>query len=165
MSNGKALAIVLGVVVVVGTFLALTAWLGIGQYWAGFLFLLQWSMMEETRPERLARSALGAALGTAIPFVPLWLGPVAGASVGLAAMLAIILIAVFLLIRGLVPVLVNAATMLFLTVVSIPQVAAAGPAAILLGLAAGVVFFGGLGAGAAALARGKAGEQTAALPA
>jgi hypothetical protein len=155
MSNGKALAILLGVVIVVAAYLALSGWMGVGEAWAGFLFLLQWSMMEEAKLDRLPRSALGATLGVAIPFVPAWLAPVVGAEAGLAVMLAIILLAVFLLIRGLVTLLINASTMLFLTIVSIPRIASAGPVALWLGLLVGILFFGGLAA-AAALLRSRA---------
>lgn len=154
MSNGKALMVLGLVVVLVGAYLGVAAWLRIGEYWAGFLFLLQWSMMEEMKLERLSRSATGAAAGAALPFVPIWLAPVVGAEAGLAVMLALILIAVFLLIRGVATFVVNAATMIFLTVVSIPHLAGrVPPGDIFAGLLLGVVFFGGLAALAGSAAK------------
>lgn len=152
----KALLILLAVIVVVAAYLLAAIGLGIHEYWAGFLFLLQWSMMEEMKVERLPRSALGAALGAAIPFVPVWTAPAIGTGAGLALMLAIILLAVFLLILRTAALLINPATMLFLSVVSIPHIAGhVPPADVFLGLFAGIVFFGGL-AGAGVLVQRRA---------
>lgn len=155
MSAGKALVILLVVVVVIAAYLGLAHWLGIREYWAGFLFLLQWSVMEQMQVDRLSRSIAGAVLGASIAFVPGWLTPSLGTGAASAVMLGMILLAVFLQIRGKAVFAVNGATMLFLTVMTIPQIAAnALPGEIYLGLTAGIVFFGGL-ASLAAWAKGR----------
>jgi hypothetical protein len=145
MSTIRALGILAIVVLVVAPYLGLTALFAIRGYWAGFLFLFQWSMMEEMKPRSLPKSALGAATGIAIACVGAWLAPVVGQSAAAAIQLAVVAASVFLLIRQSAALFINAATMLFLTVMTVPQVASgARPLDMFIGLAAGVVFFGGL---------------------
>ncbi|CAN5126537.1 hypothetical protein BH10PSE13_BH10PSE13_14730 [soil metagenome] len=154
MSTVRAFGILAIVAIVVGLYLGLTKFLGIHEYWAGFLFLLQWSMMEQTKLQAIPRSALGAATGIAIACVGIWLAPIVGAPNAAIAQILASAVAVFLLIRQLVGLFVNAATMLFLTVMTIPQVAAGTtPFGCYIGLSAGVVFFGGLALAAAGVSR------------
>lgn len=157
MSSARAFGILAIVAIVVGLYIGLTKGLGIHEYWAGFLFLLQWSMMEQTRVQALPKSALGAATGIAIACCGVWLVPLVGAPNAAIAQILASAVAVFLLIRQVAGLFVNAATMLFLTVMTIPQVAAgATPAGAYMGLLAGVVFFGGLAVAAATVSRWKA---------
>jgi hypothetical protein len=135
------------VILAVGGYMGLTALLGVREYWAGFLFLLQWGMMEQLKIDHLPKSALGAATGAAIAFLPAWLTPALGLVGAGAAMTVAILAATFCLILGKAPIIVNAATMLFLTILSIPHLAAQVRSIdVYAGLAAGVLFFGGLAA-------------------
>lgn len=165
MSSGKAFLILLLVVVLVAAFIAFCSMIGVSQYWAGFLFLFQWSLMEEMKNDRLVKSILGAAVGTSIAFLPVWLTPQLGLNVAMMIMLAVILVAVFFQIRQMASVAINGATMLFLTVNTIPYVAQnAPPASVFAGLSAGVVFFGGLALIAAAVMAKRQSSATAPVP-
>lgn len=156
MSLGRTFAILLAVIVVVAGYIALAHSLGITEYWVGFLFLLVWTMVEGSKVDRLANVILGAVAGMAIAFSAIWTAPWLGSSAGLVQ-LAAVLLAVFLLIRQAAGLVVNVAMMVFLTVMTIPHIAAgATPAALYLGLAIGVVFFGGLALAGAAVSRARA---------
>jgi hypothetical protein len=138
---------------VIVIFLALAGAVGVREHWAAFLFLFQWSMMEEMKLNRLPQSALGVATGIAIASLPAWLTPLIGTAAAAAVMPLAVLVAVFLLIRKMGRLVINPATMAFLTVATIPHIMeATKPADIFLGLITGVFFFGGL----AAIAKRKA---------
>jgi hypothetical protein len=154
MTHGKAAMITLAVVVVIAAYLGLTFVLGIKQYWVGFVFLSQWGLMEQCRTDRLPHSIGGAVAGTLIAFTPSQLPLLLGATPGLVVMLAIMLWAIYAIVIGWLPLLINPAAMIFLTVITIPEiVAGAAPLAIMEGLAAGVIFFGGIGLIGTAIAR------------
>lgn len=167
MTHGKAALITLAVVVVIAAYLALAMWLGVVEYWAGFLFLTQWGLMEQCKVDRLPQSICGAVVGTLIAFTPSQLPLLLGTTPGLIVMLAIMLWAIYAMIIGWLPLFVNAAAMVFLTVVTIPEIVkGATPLGILEGLAAGVIFFGGIGLIASAFApSAPADEQAAPMPA
>ena len=154
MTHGKALGITLAVVLVVAAFLGLCSVLGIREYWAGFLFLTQWGLMEQCKVERLPHSIGGAIVGTLIALTPSQLPVLLGTVPGTAVMFAIILWSIYALIMGWLPMIINAATMIFLTVVTIPEIVrGATSQGIFTGLAAGIACFGGLGLIAAALTK------------
>ena len=166
MTHGKAAGITLAVVVVIAAYLAGCMALGIVEYWAGFLFLTQWGLMEQCRVDRLPHSIGGAIVGTLIALTPSQLPALLGTVPGTVVMLAIILWSIYAMIMGWLPMIINAATMIFLTVVTIPEIAkGATPIGIFEGLAAGIVAFGGLGLIGAALAKRSAGEETTPAPA
>ncbi|WP_411341215.1 hypothetical protein V6U71_05035 [Sphingopyxis sp. J-6] len=165
MSTIKAIGRLGAVIVLIAVFFALAGAVGLREPWAALLFLFQWSMMEEMKLDRLPRSVLGAATGVAIASLPAWLTPSIGAGAGLAVMLMAVLVAVFLLIRGMAGVVINPATMAFLTVATIPHITqAARPVDLFLGIVAGVIYFGGLAAIPAALAKRRAGVSEGAAP-
>lgn len=154
MPTTKAIGILGMGIVLIALFFALAAAVGLREPWAAFLFLFQWSLMEEMKLDRLPRSALGGATGVAIASLPVWLAPLVGAGTGLAVMLLAVIVVVFLFIRGLAGLVINPATMVFLTVATIPHVTEeARPVDLFLGIVAGVIFFGGLAAIQAALAK------------
>ena len=158
MSTTKAFGILLAIVAIIGVYLAIAGVLGITDYWAGFLFLLQWSMMEGTKRERLPHSAIGAAVGIAIACIPAWFAPAIGVTPALILLTVAALTATFLFIKGWLPVAINAGTMVFLTVATIPHIGrGTTPAAILIGLASGVIYFGGLALIASLIGRLRAG--------
>ncbi|ARR55252.1 hypothetical protein HY78_18280 [Rhizorhabdus wittichii DC-6] len=147
MSTTKAIGTLGVAIILIAIFFFLTGVVGVREHWAGFLFLFQWSMMEGMKLDRLPRSALGALTGVAIASLPTWLTPLLGAGAALAVMLSAILVAVFLLIRGMAGLVINPATMVFLTVATIPQIVnSTRPAEVFLGIGAAVIFFGGLAA-------------------
>lgn len=163
MTHGKAAGITLAVVVVIAAYLAACMTLGIVEYWAGFLFLTQWGLMEQCKVDRLPHSIGGAIVGTLIALTPSQLPALLGPVPGTVVMLAIILWSIYAMIMGWLPMIINAATMIFLTVVTIPEIVkGATPIGIFEGLAAGIVAFGGLGLIGAAVAKRSAAGETAA---
>lgn len=155
----KALAILGAVIVVVAGFIALLTLLGNHEAWAGFLFLLHWTMAEGAKREALPRSIAGSLVGLGAASLLVLLPPLMGAGGSLLA-LAVILALVYAQIRAQATVAVNMATMLFLTVGSIPHLQAhARPLDILSALLLGVAYFGGL-----ALAAGWMAKRRSAKP-
>ena len=140
----KGLLVVLAIAVAVVLFLLLTSSLGINEFWAGFLWLFFWAGVEHMRFDRLNQSVVGACVGLgaamALKLFPQWLGVL-----GLVAALAIVVVLVYCQVMGWFSLLVNNATMLFLTVATIPHLQGHGDfGQIYTALVLGVVFFGGL---------------------
>lgn len=140
----KGLMILGLVIVVVVAFLALGHTLGIADVWVPFLFLMYWAGIEHMSFQRLPHCALGAFLGLAVAYglvaLPLAMG-VPGGILWLVGLLALI----YCQIMGWFPVAVNAATMLFLTVGTIPLIQSnADFPKLFVALAVGIVFFPGL---------------------
>lgn len=123
MTPLKGLLVLLGVVVVVGGFIALNAAFGIHEYWAGFLFLLYWAGIEHMEFEKLPACIVGALLGLLMGWLllmlPVWFGQTGG-----FIFLGLVLALVYCQVMGWVPVAVNLMTMLFLTVGTVPAVQA-----------------------------------------
>jgi hypothetical protein len=158
----KALGIVAAVVVAVAAYLGLVALLGIREGWAGFLFLAVWGLMDKLDLKAAPARIVGALAGLALAWTMGGLAPWIGAAASLAVFLALVLAAVYLQVRGQAAVVVNAATMIFLSVGTIPQVQAGADfahAALAVLLAA--AFFCGLALAGAQLAR----RRSAAAPA
>lgn len=144
MTPGKGLLVLLAIVVVIGAFLALNHFLGVHEVWAAFLFLLYWAGIEHVNFEKLLACAVGAALGLLMGYLlkmlPAWLG-----SAGLWVFLGAILVLVYCQVMSWITVAVNMATMLFLTVTTIPAVQTGVDFAdAATALALGIGFFGGL---------------------
>lgn len=144
LSPLKGVLVVLGVAVVVVIFVALMATLHISEFWAGFLWLFYWAAIEQMRFERLAAAMAGAALGLATAFAMQYVPPLIGNG-GLAMVLLFIAAMVYCQVMGLLTLVVNNATMLFLTVGTIPHLQVNGDfSQIFMALFIGVMFFGGL---------------------
>lgn len=159
VSRLKALGILGAVIVVVAGFIALLSLLGNHEAWAGFLFLLHWTMAEGAKREALPRSIAGSLVGLGAASLLVLLPPLLGAAGSLLA-LAVILVLVYAQIRAQATIAVNMATMLFLTVGTIPHLQAnARPVEILVALLLGVAYFGGL-----ALAAGWMSKRRSAAP-
>lgn len=158
MSPLKGLAVLAGVIVVIAGFVCVAVALHLSELWAGFLFLLYWSMIEEAKVERIPKAAIGAFVGTGTAAL-MALAPAAlGMGPGMALFMAVILVLVYAMIMGWAPIAVNASTMIFLTVGTIPHVQGhADWRQIAFGIIAGIVYFGGLALIAGALTRKKAG--------
>lgn len=145
MSTGKALAILFAVVAVIGLYVGLAFWLKVTASWVGFLFLTQWTVVDGGKLTQFPRTVLGALSGMTIALIPALLSPSLGHGPAMAVMLGLILVAVFLFIAARASQVINAATMMFLTVMSIPEIAThATPADLFVGFALGLVYFGGL---------------------
>ena len=123
MSPGKGLVVLAGVVVGVAAFLGIGAALKLESLFAGFLFAFYWSGVQHGNPQDLPASVLGALGGLFVAYLLHALPPLLGGG-GLAIALGLILLAIYCLVMGWVPVLVNNSFMLFLTVGTIPVVSA-----------------------------------------
>ncbi|GAB3115420.1 hypothetical protein G8770_08750 [Aestuariicella hydrocarbonica] len=138
-----ALATVIGVVVVIAVFLAVCHVLGITEYWAGFLFVLYWGMIEKVEVSRLPATIVGGVVGLLLGFATPLLTGVMGEAAGLV-FLVIVLVVIFCMLMGWLKIAINAMTMIFLTVATIPAVAEqVAPFNAMAGFATGVVFFAG----------------------
>lgn len=140
----KAFLMLVGLVVVMGAFLFLNHMLGITETWAAFLFLLYWGGIEQLKIEKLPACFVGAVLGILLALslrqLPLWLG-----NAGAGVFLGVLLVVVYCQLMGWLMLAVNMATMIFLTVGTLPpmQASADFPGA-LIALAVATVFFAGL---------------------
>jgi len=157
MSPLKGLGVLIAVIVAIAGYIAAAAALHLSEAWAGFLFLLYWSMVEQAKPDRIPRSAIGAFVGAGTAAL-MTLAPLAmGMGPGMALFLAVVLLLVYAIIMGWAPIAVNMATMIFLTVGTIPHVQGhADWRQVFFGILAGIVYFGGLALVAGALTRKKA---------
>lgn len=145
MSPLMGLGILLAVIVVVAAYIGLNMALGIAEGWAGFLFLLCWSMIEKGSLDRFAHALVGALVGagTAALFK---LGPEIWGQAGMIAFLGVVLLLVYAIIMGWAPIAVNTTTMIYLTVGTIPYLhEGVNVVGMFLGIASGALFFGALG--------------------
>jgi len=154
LSPVKGLVFLIAVFAVIGIFIALSVALSIQNYWPGFLFLLYWAAIDQARLERLLPDATGALTGVALAY-----GLAVMQSHGIAVTVLVLLcliLAIYCIIMAWLPHLINTATMLFLTVGTIPAVSVHVPfAELAIALVLGIVYFGTLGALGFWLARGK----------
>lgn len=135
----------MAVVAVIAAYIALAQFCGVKESWIGTLFLTQWAVVDGGRLSQIHRTIIGALVGTMLALVPSLLSSLVGYPAAITIMLVLILLAVFLFISGRGTMLVNAATMVFLSVISVPYVTAhATPMDLLIGFAFGVLYFGGL---------------------
>ena len=141
----KGFLILAGIVVAIGVFLVLNHLLGITEVWVAFLFLLYWAGIDHANMQTLPNCIVGAALGLLLAYalqqLPLSMGNAAGFSVFLGVILAV----VYCQIMGWLLLAVNMATMLFLTVGTVPLIQASfNFSGALSALAAGATYFAGL---------------------
>ena len=143
MNPGKGLLLLAAVVLVVGGFIGICQALGIGEFWGGFLFLLYWSLDQmkfEKLPTVIGGALLGLLFGFLLQQLPILIGPAGG-----LVFLGLILVLVYCQIMGWLPIAVNMAAMLFLTVVTIPAVTKhVNFGEVLAALVLGIVYFVGL---------------------
>ncbi len=145
MSPVMGLGILLAVIVVVGAYIGLNMALGIGEGWAGFLFLLSWTMIEKGSMERFPHALLGALVGAGAAAI-FKLAPETMGQNGMFLFLGVVLLLTYSIIMGWAPIAVNTTTMIFLTVGTIPYVhGGVDVTGMFLGIASGALFFGALG--------------------
>lgn len=115
LSPAKGLLVLSAIIVLVALFLWLSHTVGVVQVWAGFLFILYWAGLEHVQMERLLPSVVGSLSGLGLAYgmnvLPEQLG-----NTGWAIFLGAVLVAVYCQVMGWLPVVVNMAMMLFLTV-------------------------------------------------
>lgn len=144
MTAGKAFLMLLGTIVVIGSFIAISIALGFEEFWCAFLFLFYWAGIEKTQFDRLLPSVSGAVFGLVLSYAlllfPQWMG-----MTGSLLFLALMLVIVYCLLMNWLPSVINNAAMLFLTAGTIPWVQAGGDfIGMLEALLLGVVYFAGL---------------------
>jgi hypothetical protein len=160
LSPLKGLAVLACVVGVIATFVALHVASGLAEGWPAFLFLLVWAGLERMKFDRLGACLCGALLGLGVAYAMQALPQLYGPT-GHAVPLAAILLLIYFQIMGWLPVLVNMATMLFLTVGTIQAIqAGAHFPGLFASLAAGCVYFAGLAALVQALMRRHSARQS-----
>lgn len=150
LSPAKGLGVVVAIVVVVGIYLALAHYFAIAEFWAGFLWLLYWAAIEGSDFKKINASIIGALVGILTGFalhaLPVQLADaVQGVNLGLVIALALVLSLIYCSVMGWLELLVNHATMLFLTATTIVHVQEHGAfPGMIAALALAVIFFGSL---------------------
>jgi len=123
LSAPKALLVTLGILVAVAALIGLYVLLDVKPLFAGFLFALYWMGVKHCDLKEFLPSVVGAlgglALAAGLHYLPLHYG-----NPGLFAALAVVVLAIFMQVRNSLPQLVNLSFMLYLTVGTIPAVAA-----------------------------------------
>ncbi len=145
MTPVTAIAMLLGVVVVIGAFFMLAYGLGIGETWPAFIFLMYWAGIQHMDFSELRDTVCGSLFGVLLVYLaagfPLWLGAVPGG----AAFLGLSLAVVYCLLMGHFKPIINMMAMLFLTVGTIPAMTQGFVLLeVLKGLALGIFYFSGL---------------------
>lgn len=141
ITPAKGLLSLVNIIVLVAVFVGLNYSIGVVDFWPGFLFVLYWSGVEHLKMEKLPHCIVGASLGLlvacALQTLPHTLGPMA-----VAIPLSAIILMVYCQVMGWLPVLVNTATMLFLTVATMPALQMHGNfISVFSGFGIGVTFF------------------------
>lgn len=115
----KGVGVLLAVIVAVAALVAIGMALELSALYGGFLFVLYWTGLCHADTTKFVPSVIGSlgglTLAYALKTLPVMMGPA-----GMALALALVLLAIYAIIMGWVPVLVNNAFMLFLTVGTIP---------------------------------------------
>lgn len=143
---GKALLVLLAVVVLLTAFVGLAYVLHISALYAGSLFLFYWLGIEKAAPTTYVPTVAGAFGGVAHAGL---LHPAQASALGLdpglaaVAGLLLLVLAIYLLLIHKLPALINQSYMLFLTVALIPQLNSPGLVADMgLGILYGAIFCG-----------------------
>jgi len=150
MSPVKGFAVVVAIAVVVIIYLALAHYFSIAEFWVGFLWLFYWAGIEGADLKKIDASIIGALVGMLVGFslriLPVQLADVVEVvNVGLVMALALVVFLVYCSVMGWLKLLVNNATMLFLTVFTIVHIQEHGAfSSMAAALLLAVVFFGGL---------------------
>lgn len=141
---GKAALTLLLMVPIFGVYIAGTLALGLGASYAGFVFLTYWAGFRGAENAEFLPGLVGS-LGALVICWLLQIGPEKLGPAGFVPPMALILLSIFCLLCGWLPILFNMGLMLMLTVASIPPLLATSP---LLDMALctvlGAAYFGGL---------------------
>jgi hypothetical protein len=144
LSAGRALLMLPIIAGLIAAYMALGSMLGIASLFAGFLFLLYWAGIKHADPKEFAPALLGGLGGLVLAFL-LHVLPADFGAIGMAAALLLVVVAVYVQLRELCPLVINLAFMLHLTLGTVPPVA---KEADFIGMGTAVLlaasFFGGL---------------------
>lgn len=121
MSTTSGLMLVVAVILAIAGFVALGHALALSPLYAGFLLLWYWATVDkldfQAAPATIAGAIGGAATAWALQFATQ-----TGSTAGIIMILAMIVVALFVQIMNYLPVLINSAYMLFLTVACAPLI-------------------------------------------
>lgn len=144
MGGGMAAIVTGGVVLLIAGFIALGLVLGLTPLYAGFLLLWYWGSIDGVEGGALAPLLVGAIGGTATAWL-LQYGAVQGGLIGVLAVLALIVAAIYAQLRGWLPLLINRPYMLYLTVMAAPLLQAGESFAhVMAAIVAATLYFGGI---------------------
>lgn len=154
MGAGRAAIVTGGVTLLIAGFVALGLLLGLTPLYAGFLLLWYWGSIDLVEGKALAPLLVGACGGTATAWL-LQYGAVHGGLVGVLPVLGLIIAAIYVQLRGWLPLLINRPYMLYLTVMAAPLLQAGESFAhVMAAIVAATLYFGAIViAGRAVLAR------------
>jgi len=137
----KALGLLIGAMLMSAGFIALCSVLGNHDFYAGFLFLLCWTVMEKIKLERLPHTILGCAFGASLGYALQYL---LGHAVPMGGLIftAIVMLVLYCQFLGWLPLIANLSAFTMLLVVTIPYIQAQGNFRdVALALALGVAYF------------------------
>lgn len=139
-----AAGITLGVVMLIIGFLALGAALGLAPLYAGFLLLWYFGSIDMLETGALPALAVGATCGALTAWL-LQYGVVAWGPVGALPAVGVIVVAIFLQLRGHLAIAINRAFMLYVTVLAAPLLQQQEAFdRVLLTIVVATVYFGGI---------------------
>lgn len=108
---------IIGILAVVALYIVLTEAIGFSEFYIGLLFFTYWTQVRKSAVEQILPSALGSIVGVSVGFLVV-VGPTVLTLTGLAAVAIMVFVFVFEHLR----ILVNTATFLMVTTVTIPAV-------------------------------------------
>jgi len=120
LSLSHGIQLFLLVVAVVAAWIFLCGQIGLMPVFGGFLLLWYWATVEKAAFNRLPASVIGSLAGVGLAWLFVLLPPRLGMMNGLIAAYAVTAFALFLVIMNWLPIAVNGATMLFVTVLGAP---------------------------------------------
>jgi hypothetical protein len=156
----QGLFIVAAVIVAIVAYLALCTQLRLTSPYAGFLFLFYWTGVKQAAAREYPPALLGALGGVALAFLLYALPPAIGTA-GFAVALLAICAAIYALVMGWLPLVVNNAMMLLLTVGTIEAIQRAADFA---GMAASILLAAALGGLLLLVSRAMARRGSASTP-
>jgi hypothetical protein len=159
MGIGLAAGVTLGVVLLIVGFIVLGAMFGLVPLYAGFLLLWYFGSIDLLEEGALPALAVGAVAGTLIAW-GLQAGVAAWGPAGALPGVAVIVVAIFCQLRGILPLAINRATMLYVTVLAAPLLQTGERFdQVLIVVALATVYFGGIVVGAKRLIAARAGGE------
>lgn len=160
LSPLAAFGVLLAVIALIAGFIGLVVLFKVTEVWAGFLFLLYWGGIHHLDLKEYPAAALGSCFGLLLIYLAHNLGTLLGLpELSLPLFLLLICTVVYLQILGKFTLVINLAAMLFLTVGTIPQLAAIGVPDIGKAVALSALYFGVIAAAGNWIASHKAESQ------
>ena len=160
-SPQKALLMLVGVIFLIGGYITLVGLLGNVEFYAGFIFLLCWMVLEQGKLERFPHAVIGGAFGVALGYLLQQLVGGWGATGGYIFG-ALVLPILFCQFMGWLSLIINMTAMTFLAVVTIPHIQIHGNFGdTAIALLVSVIYFGLIIGGGGWLAARRGAKQAA----